>query len=338
MGKWLLYITIFTSLFVYSENTLLERLASAKSGDFLVLESNQTITLLAIRAHKKNSFILEEITAPTSQKKSSTWAQWLKSRAPGHTSWSMVEIDTKEKQILECYSFSNGTWIAPRAENNFLATLLNLNLKKLAPNKLRKIGPPPQEGEPDRRKNWNPTLIIDKTKISSAVFEAFESTWPEDGSELANKNICLYFDKDNRTKFPCWIQIDTGHVTASLRMIDSGSNLPSSPYRSMPRRTPEFIGSTIKTKNGVRLTLKSPKYYKQFELFAVDVTNREKEIHLITHSLLEPEGEVLNIEIDAEELNQTLLPDHKYTWLIVPLGFSSAYSEMLRPFTWTQSP
>ena len=155
-------------------------------------------------------------------------------------------------------------------------------------------------------------------------------------------NICIQtvadFDKDNQSKFPCWIQIDTGHITASLRMIDSGHHLPPSPYRTIPRRAPEFVGGIIKTKEGVRFTIKSPKYYKQFELFAVDVTNREKEIHLITHSLFKQNGEMLNIEIDAEELNQNLLPDHKYTWLIVPLGYSSSYSEMHRPFTWTLTP
>ena len=76
-------------------------------------------------------------------------------------------------------------------------------------------------------------------------------------------------------------------------------------------------------------------YYKSFELFAVDVTSREKQIHLITNSILESNGEALILQVDAEELSQILLPNHKYTWLIVPTGYSASYTELQKPFLWT---
>ena len=39
------------------------------------------------------------------------------------------------------------------------------------------------------------------------------------------------------------------------------------------------------TENNLLLNLKSPKYYKEFELYAIDVTTKEKKIFPITHSL-----------------------------------------------------
>jgi hypothetical protein len=102
----------------------------------------------------------------------------------------------------------------------------------------------------------------------------------------------------------------------------------------MPRRVPQFVTAPVKTKSGLKFAIKSPKYYKSFDLFAVDVTCREKQIHLITHSLLQGDGETLTLQVDLEELGQILQPNHKYTWLIVPTGYNSSYTEFQKPFIW----
>jgi hypothetical protein len=175
---------------------------------------------------------------------------------------------------------------------------------------------------------------VNGKKLDGIVFDAFEAKWPQDNTELSGKSVCLYFDRDEKVTLPCWIQVDNGEMAASLRAVDSGHKLPPSNHRSLPRRIPEFIGSPVKTKSGLRLSVKSPKYYKAFELFAVDITSKEKQIHLISHSLATGQGDILNLDIDTEELQLVLQPDHKYTWLIVPSGFSSSYSELAKPFLW----
>ncbi len=336
MFKWLISFSLFIGGLSAAEFPFLERLENAKAGDFIVLEANKTITLLAIRSINPQTLILEEISIPSSslKKKPDSWAAWVKNHAPGHTSWSMIEIDLKDRQILECYSFSRSGWVSFTQQDSLIATLLQLPLKQIETDRRRKIGPPPQEGEADRRPVWNPPLIFSGEKLETALFDVFETIWPQDGTELSGKIVSLYFDRAKRSPLPYWIQVETSHLAASVRAIDSGKNLPS-PFRTLPRRIPEFVGTPIKTKNGIRLSIKSPKYYKDFELFAVDVTTREKQIYPVSHSLISGEGELLTIDIDAEELNQVLQPDRKYTWLVVPAGHTESYTESHKPFTWS---
>jgi hypothetical protein len=335
MLKWILSFSFAIGALFAADLPFLDRLEKAKTGDFIVLEANQTITLLAIRSINSQTLILEEISIPSSalKKRPDSWAAWVKKNAPGHTSWSMMEIDLKDRQVLECYSFSRSAWITLNAHESLLATLLQLPLKPLEAQARRKIGPPPQEGEADRRSIWNPPLVFAGEKLETALFDVFEAIWPQDGTELAGKTVSLYFDQASRSPLPYWIQVETAHATASVRAIDSGKNLPS-PFRTLPRRIPEFVGTPQKTKTGLRLSIKSPKYYKDFELFAVDVTTREKQIHPIAHALISGDGEILTIDVDAEELNQVLQPDRKYTWLVVPAGHSESYTESHKPFTW----
>jgi len=334
MIKWLLFLCFLTTTAFTNQYPLRERLEKAKSGDFIVFEANKTITLLAIRSISEQSMVLEEISAPAMKKKPNSWAEWIQAKAPGHTSWSMIEIDLQNRQVLECYSFSRGAWLSQSPQDSFLAGLLHLPVTPIEQQNLRRIGSPPQDGEKDRRQIWNPPLIVNGEKVENISFTAYEAVWPQDNSELAGKTVSLYFDSEAKSPLPCWIQVDTGNITASLRAIDSGHKLPLSPYRSMPRRVPEFVTAPVKSKNGLRFAIKSPKYYKSFELFAVDVTSREKQIHLITHSLTSGEGETLTLQVDIEELSQVLQPNHKYTWLIVPSGHNSSYTEFQKPFTW----
>lgn len=334
MFRWLLAFSLLLSPIFAGEYPLIKRLEKAKKGDFIVFEANKTITLLVIRSLSHQSLVLEEISAPSHKVKPGAWNNWIQAKAPGHTSWSMIEIDLVNQRILECYSFNKNAWLPQSPQDSLLATLFHLPLTPVDQKLRRKVGPAPNEGEVDRRKTWNPPLVVDGKKVEHPSFDVYEAAWPKDNSELSGKNICLYLDRDVQTTLPCWIQVDTGQITASVRAIDSGHRLPNSSHRSMPRRVPEFVGTPTKTKSGLRLSIKSPKYYKNFELFAVDITTKEKQIHLISHSLVEGKGEIINLDIQSEELQQILQPDHKYTWLIVPTGYSGSYSEMQKPFLW----
>ncbi|HSX26354.1 MAG TPA: hypothetical protein VLE89_05035 [Chlamydiales bacterium] len=336
MKNWCFCFLLLSSALIGKEFHLKERVEGAKAGDYVVTEANKMITLLAIRSITPHSVVLEEISAPAGNLKKTpcSWSEWVKAKAPGHTSWSMIEIDLKTGQLLECYSFTRASWIQLSRQESLFATLLQLPLKPLDLDKRRRIGPPPTPGEEDHRKEWNPPLVYEGKKMDNALFEVFETVWPQDGTELAGKSVSLYFDQEKKFPLPYWIQIDTAHAVASMRTIDAGKGL-SSPYRSIPRRVPQFIGTPQKTETGLRLSLKSPKYYREFELFAIDITTREKQIYPIIHSLVQGDGETLSIEIDHEELKQNLEPDHRYTWLIVPSGHSEFYTESIKPFVWS---
>jgi len=336
MRNWIVYFLFCTSLVLGSEIHLKERVEKAKNGDYIVVEAGKTLTLFVLRANTGSSIIFEEISAPLQNLKNrpTSWSDWIKAKAPGHTSWSMTEVDLKNGEILECYSFSRSSWVRLSQQESLFATLLHLPMKPIDPKDQRKIGPPPMDGETDHRKVWVPPLVFEGKKIEDVAFEAFAVRWPEDGTELSGREAILYFDKEKRSHLPFWIQMETAHVTAALRTVDSGKNLASI-YRSLPRRVPEFIGSPQYTKNGLKLSLKSPKYYRQFELFAVDVTTRQKQICPITHSLLENNEESLTVEIDRDELDQILQPNHRYNWLIVPTGHSESYTQSNKSFVWT---
>ncbi len=335
MKNWLFYFLFSSALVFGNEFSLKERLSKAKNGDYIVTEANKMVTLLAVRTNTPTALILEEISIPISHFKNMplSWPEWIKAKAPGHTSWSMVEIDPNTAQIVECYSFSRSAWMQVSPNESLIATLLDLPLKKVSADQRKKIGPPPQPGEADHRKIWEPPLVREGKKMENVHFDVYATTWPQDGSELAGQQVTLYFDREKRFPLPFWIQVDTSHATAALKVIDSGKQLPLI-HRSLPRRVPEFVGLPQKTEKGLRLCLKSPKYYRQFELFAIDITGQDKQIFPLTHSLVQGDEEMITVEIDQEELKQTLEPDHKYTWLLVPIGHSESYTETRKPFVW----
>jgi hypothetical protein len=317
---------------------LQDRIGRASCGDYLVLEGGKMISVLSIRTVTPLSIVLEEVSIPSQnlKKRPDSWNEWIKSRAPGHTSWSMIEIDRSSGEILECYSFTQASWIQLSSQESLLATLFKLTLIPVPPESTRKIGPPPSPGEMDTRKTWAPPALFEGKKQEGVHFDVYKTDWPKDQSPLSGNTVVLYFDRDGKFPLPFWIQVETAHANLALRTIDTGKNFPS-PYRKFPKRTPQFVGEPQKIKNGLRLSLKSPKYFRHFDLFAIDVTTREKELCSITHSLVVGKEDSLTIEISEEELNHVLKADHRYTWLIVPVGHSESYSEMIKPFTWSIS-
>ncbi len=334
MKNWLFCFLCSFTLLSGVENRFKDRLEKGQCGDFFVTQANKMITVAAVRSISSSTLLLEEISVPEQNLKplpdsSSAWAGWIKAKAPGHTSWSMIEVDLQTGQILECYSFSRSAWVQISPKESLLSTLMQLPLKPIDMDKRRRIGPPPLDGEADRRKLWNPPLIAGGKKIENAEFEVFEAEWPKDGSDLSGKTITLYFDKEKKYPLPFWIQVDTEHATAALRTIDSGKNLPS-PFRTLPRRAPEFVGLPEKTETGLRLSLKSPRYYRSFDLYAVDLTDGGREIP-VPFSYKRPEGESLLFEIDRKELEKSLRSGHRYAWLAIPLGQSNHSAESL-PF------
>jgi hypothetical protein len=308
-----------------------DRLSKAHPGDYLVAEGNERVVLLSIREVKEDRVVIEEISAKKLKHRPKSWPEWILARAPGHSSWTMVEFDLKTGKILEGFSFTKGSWLAPSSGPSFLSTLLHLNLEPLEGKDRKKIGPPPKEGEEDRRAVWNPLLFFEGKEIAHPKFDVYRSTWPEDGTELSGHTVLLYFDASRPSPLPQWIQVETAGATATIRSLDSGRNLPAL-HASMPRKVPEFVGSPLKKEGALCLKLKAPSYYTSFDLFAIDISGTSRQIFPMAHTLSK-QGELLQIEIGEQEL-EGLEKGHRYNWLVVPSGYSEYYTESQKPFLW----
>ncbi|MBI3508322.1 MAG: hypothetical protein HY069_01615 [Chlamydiia bacterium] len=331
MSRILFCLLLPFSLFSHSFK---ERLVQAKNGDFFVFEANKITTLVAIRSVSDQTLVIEEISIPSQNLTLPiSWTDWVKKRAPGHTSWAVIEMDLTNGQVLECYSFSRSTWMQLSTEENLFSTLLSLPLQPINKDNRKRIGPPPINGENDYRKIWEPPLMLEGKKEEGSSLDAFEATWPTDGSEMGGKKVTLYFDHAHRFPFPFWISIDGSHTNAQVKTVDAGHNFTSC-YRTFPRRVPEFLGSPKKTKTGLLFNLKSPRYYKEFELYAIDVTNEKHEITPVCFSHIEQKEEWLTIGVENEELENSLQKEHRYHWLLVPVGYSESYTETSKSFIW----
>jgi hypothetical protein len=224
---------------LFSEK-LQDRFMRAEEGDFIVTEQQGTLSLLMIRSLTGERLILEEVSAPKHlvQLKKVKWQEWLNHKAPGHTSWTVNEIDLKAGKLLESFSYSKKGWLTLDGSDSLLTQLLTLPLSPLPKERRKRIGAEPASGESDRRALWNPPIVFDGKKKSKAEVEVFEARWPRDSSRLSECAIELYFDaKEPRFAFPQWMEIKSPHYTFKWHTIDAGHHLTSPYGDSIPRRS-----------------------------------------------------------------------------------------------------
>lgn len=216
--------------------SLEQRFTHAHAGDFIVTAQENNYSLLFIRSITSDLLLLEEISVPAYQidLKKIIWKNWVSNKAPGHTSWTLYEIDRKNGKLIECFSYSKNGWVFLDQSEQFLTRLLSLSLNPVSDKERKKIGPPPVNQEEDRRALWNPPLIMEGKKIAKPTFDVWKTQWPEDGSRLSRCSIELYFIKD--FAFPFWLEVQSPHYTFKMRTIDSGHHLSSPMTGSMPHR------------------------------------------------------------------------------------------------------
>lgn len=299
----------------------------AKAGDFIVTEMHNLLTVIHIHSIKPHSIFIEEISIPKRKAFHQTlsWKDWVQKKAPGHSSWSMLEIDMKHGKVLDSYSFSNHSHMQLTEKESLFACLFKLPLIPVADAEKKRIGPSPPEGEPDFRKIWNPPLFFEGKKQEKAEFDVFETTWPQDGSELSLEKVILYFDHE--FSLPYWIQISTTHFMGNIRVIDSGKNLKS-PYQTIPRSPIQFLGKCIFDQRGALFLIKCPQYCQNFSLFAVDLTVKEKPVYPVNYEVVHSMQDQLTILVKSTEF-EDLQKGHQFYWMILPIdteGMASSTS------------
>jgi hypothetical protein len=220
------------------EMILLDNLKQAKAGDFIVTAQNKTYTLLLVRQKTDRVLCFEEITVPAAKlpKHFLSWRSWAEGGAPGHTSWILYTVNLLNGATEQAFSFTKNKWFTTPQGQNFLSTMLNLPLKSIPEKERRKIGARSSSDAPDRRSSWQPRLIVDGHVIPGVHFTAWQTHWPKDGSELANKSIEIYIPQESYkypSYFPYWLQVSGWAGKAKIRIVDSGSQLIS-PQRDIP--------------------------------------------------------------------------------------------------------
>jgi hypothetical protein len=333
----ILYSLIFALSPLYAETAsapsssmLKAKFQQAREGDFIVTAQETNYSLLFIRHIDAHTLILEEVTVPEAHidPKKIHWQKWLSDKAPGHTAWTLYEIDPMTGALIETFSYSQNGWLFLNESQLLLSKLLTLPLRQLPLEERRKIGPQPQAEEVDRRAVWNPPLILSGKKIPKPQFEVWKTRWPEDSSLLSGCSFELYFSKhDPSFAFPRWIEVQSPHYTFKLRTVDSGTGLQSPFAGPMPHRPPQFKSPIKKSKEEIVLTLDAAPYHNSFTLYAIDLTEHKPPIpvaHTITRG---NNSSQVCLHISTRELSSLLTPTHRYKWTVIPEEDRRLYAE-----------
>lgn len=318
--------------------SLQQKFTQAQAGDFIVTAQDGNFSLLFIRTITADVLLLEEISVPEKQIELKTidWKKWAESKAPGHTSWTLYEIDRRSGALIECFSYSKNGWLYLDSSEQFLTRLLTLPLNPVADAERKKIGPQPASGETDRRALWNPPLVLEGKKHDRAAFEVLKTQWPDDGSRLSLCSIELYFSKQQPTfPFPYWLEVQSPHYAFKMRTIDSGHGLASPHSGPMPHRSPQILGTTQKSKDSWKLCIQTPAYFQKLHLFVLDLTGESKAtLPIAFTSAIGKNPEEMILEILSSELNKKLQGGHRYQWVLIPEGSSNIYIESEESFIW----
>ncbi len=324
-----------------TDHCLQEKFSEAQAGDFIVTAQSGNYSLLSIRSITQETLILEEISTPGSliDLKKINWKKWVKEKAPGHTSWTLFEIDRLSGKLIECFSCSKNGWLYLDDSEQFITRLLTLPLSPVLDSDRKKIGPPPSQGEPDRRSSWNPPLIIEGKKVDKPKFEILKTQWPNDNSRLALCDIELYFAKELPSfPFPYWLEVHSPHYAFKMRAIDSGRGLVSPITGSMPHRSPQILGSSQKRTDHWTLAIRAPLYFQNLHLFAIDLTSECKAtIPVPFHSKSNEMSEERTLEIKTSDLKCILTSGNRYQWILIPEGSSAFSIESEETFTWNDT-
>lgn len=214
------------------ELLLKNNMEKAKNGDYLVIAQGKTYTLFHIFDVKNKVLTIEEVSIPsqTACQVVTSWRGWFEESAPKNTSWVIYQIDLNSGEMKNYFSFTkNGWYIIPEAEN-FLKTLLDLPLTPIPVVERRKIGNRPSGGAFDKRKLWQPKMVVEGEVKAGTEFDAYTTEWPRDGGPLSGKSIEIFLPKDTGlypSYFPYWLQVKGVLGPARVRIIDSGSSLKS---------------------------------------------------------------------------------------------------------------
>lgn len=205
---------------------LKEAIKSAETGDFIVYQYKNSLVLLRIREQKAPKLVVEEVSAPQTAV-TANWQEWLTKQAPGHTSWTISQINIDSGRVESIFSVDDRGYLNANPAFQFLPTLLKLTPEPIEPHNRKYIGAEPLAGEKDMRHLWLPKIIFEGKQLNVPV-NAYKVKWPDDESELSNKPIDVYYVQSGAlTYLPYWIEVAGALGKAKISALDSGKKLSS---------------------------------------------------------------------------------------------------------------
>lgn len=322
MRKVILFLLLFTT--VFAENfSFKEKLLNAKKGDFIVFEFNKFYSALCVFDIQNNNLILEEITISKDKfDKNISFRNWLENGAKKNSSWTIYKINLETNKINDAFSICKNSWIRLTANESLLTGLLDINLTKLQDNQRKRTGVYNHADNTVSSRVWNPTKTADGKKTINPKFDAYRSIWPDDGSQFAAKLFDIYFSQD--FSFPYFVEIKNGNLSYMIKAVDSGRDLKSV-IKYFPRKKAE-ISQIKKQRDYLFLTLINADYFKEFNLFAVDFSRKEKIIHCLDFDL-KKEKDLITLQINLDVLNKIFEKNHKYKFVATPKFQKDIYIE-----------
>ncbi|MFN0065913.1 MAG: hypothetical protein ACKVOH_06725 [Chlamydiales bacterium] len=313
---WLFLLCLCSTAF--GQITLKECLRNSPEGSYFVTQSENTQTFLFIRSCDQDKIIIEEVSIPAANKDDLNWKVWFEAKAPGHTLWTISQINLSSGSLEETFSFTHMGWIDRKEAHTFLSTLLNLSFYEVPEGERKKVGFPPKHGQQDKRKLWTPPHIVEGNQIEGTPFIAYYTRWPNDNSEMARHRIEIYLPKESTdypSCFPSWIEVDAKVTQVRLRVIDSGLGAKS-PQPSLPYRPPAFVGQPTQTEKGLQLFLKAPSYFQEFIVMAEESDTFAAKPTILPHTLSRQEDKIV-LTIANEDFAQ-LDQEQNYLFVVSP--------------------
>ena len=157
--------------------------------------------------------------------------------------------------------------------------------------------------------------------------------WPKDHSELSQKVIDLYFDRDEPSfPFPYWIEVGDTQNVYKIRVINSGI-IKDSPIKSFLKRPIEVSNISINQEEGIFISLKNISSDQRVQLFATTEHNGCKESVLLPHTVISKKTHC-QVHADKKSLDTHLRKHQQYQLTILPLDEPAEAVEVNQSFLW----
>ena len=332
---FLFLLAICSLSFLHADElALADSLKQAKAGDFVVSAQGKNFTLFHVFSLKGSVIIIEEISAPMSERKNiDSWQSWVSAGAPKHLSWVMYELDLDTKNIEDMYSFSQRSWQKIYAQEQIFPTLISLNFKLIEKDQRKKAGPRPPLNVPDERSIWNPPVYSQGKKIKRAYCQAYQTSWPNDGSELAGKKIEIFLPKEIEKVpgyFPFWVQASNQFAQAKMRVIDSGSDLESV-HTSFPTPPLELISHQFTPSGSLQFDLKTHPTFQKYTVYIREAEDQGKPEAVPCEVIFNNSHRKVRFLISNQDLNNKLRSDKLYYFIFEPHEHTRMSIETSKP-------
>lgn len=283
-------------------------------GDYSIYQNGNSVTLLSIHSKDLPYITFEEITLPKEvydNVKGEKLNNWLQQKAPGSTSWTLMEMDTSNLSITSTYCLSRKAHLFLSKEDTLISSLLGLELKLLPVGHLARTGPRPATKK-DERPIWVPSMFVNGKKETPDKVDVYVATWGKDSSPLSEKNIDLYIL--NNFPFPYWIQIHGDYGSKKMISIDSGHNLVSS-VGIIPKMPPKFISPLEKWNNDMEkfsFLVQGERSLSNYTLYFLEISKSKSKLIPIETEHQVIDANVLKFDILRSRLTEELTPGKNY--------------------------